>query len=60
MLRPAHSSPCLLQWVPRWNAVLQSLRSKGEAPRFVPFPGYHLDTQQVRACVQCGTCQCGT
>ncbi|KAG2490714.1 hypothetical protein HYH03_010872 [Edaphochlamys debaryana] len=33
-----------MQWVPRWHGLLQSLRSKGPAPRFVPFPGFHLDS----------------
>ncbi|KAG2426317.1 hypothetical protein HXX76_013074 [Chlamydomonas incerta] len=32
-----------LQWVPRWYECLTRMRSRGPPPRFVPFPGFHLD-----------------
>ncbi|GFR48968.1 hypothetical protein Agub_g10983, partial [Astrephomene gubernaculifera] len=33
-----------MQWVPRWLSCLLSLRAGGPSPRFVPFPGLHLDS----------------
>ncbi|KAG2436108.1 hypothetical protein HYH02_011618 [Chlamydomonas schloesseri] len=32
-----------MQWVPRWYECLSRMRARGPAPRFVPFPGFHLD-----------------
>ncbi|GLI59850.1 hypothetical protein VaNZ11_001838, partial [Volvox africanus] len=36
-----------MQWASRWNACLAGLRRGGTAPRFVPFPGVHLDSQST-------------